>query len=49
MDKEWSKAEADFRKVGELGHSLFQDGYKQLFKEANEQSDEAIFSLQCIE
>lgn len=47
--KEWSKAEADFRKVGELGHSLFQDGYKQLFKEANEQSDEAIFSLQCID
>ena len=32
-----------------MGHSLFQDGYKQLFKEANEQSDEAIFSLQCID
>lgn len=46
--KEWSKAEADFRKVGELGFALFQGGYKQLFKEANEQSDEMIFSMQCI-
>ena len=45
--KEWSKAEADFRKVGELGYGLFQGGYKELFKEANEQSDEMIFSLQC--
>lgn len=46
--KEWGKAEADFRKVGDFGFSLFQGGYKQLFKEANEQSDEMIFSMQCI-
>ena len=46
--KEWAKAEADFRKVGDLGYSLFQGGYKQLFKEANEQCDEMIFSVQCI-
>lgn len=46
--KEWSKAESDFRKVGDLGYSLFQGEYKQLFKEANEQCDEMIFSLQCI-
>ena len=47
--KEWAKAEADFRQVGNMGHKLFDGGYKQLFKEANEQSDEAIFSLQCID
>lgn len=46
--KNWASAEADFRKVGELGYGLFQGEYKQLFKEANEQSDEMIFSLQCI-
>ncbi len=46
--KEWAKAEADFAKVGEMGHKLFDGDYKQLFKEANEQSDEMIFSVQCI-
>ncbi len=46
--KEWAKAEADFKKVGELGHDLFQGGYKQLFKEQNEQSEEMIFSVQNI-
>ncbi len=46
--KEWAKAEADFAKVGEMGHKLFDGGYKQLFKEANEQCEEMIFSLQCI-
>ena len=45
---EWAKAEADFRKVGELGYGLFQGDYKQMFKEANEQSDEMIFSMQCV-
>lgn len=45
--KEWANAEADFKKVGDLGHSLFQGEYKQLFKEANEQCDEMIFSVQC--
>lgn len=46
--KEWAKAEADLRKVGEAGHKLFAGGYKQLFKEANEQSEEMILSVQCI-
>lgn len=45
---EWAKAEADLRKVGEMGYGLFQGGYKQLFKETNEQCEEMIFSLQCI-
>lgn len=45
---EWTKAEADFRKVGDLGFALFQGEYKQLFKEENEQCEEMIFSLQCI-
>ena len=45
----WAAAEADFRRVGELGYALFQGGYKELFKEANEQCDEMIFSLQCID
>jgi hypothetical protein len=46
--KEWSKAVSDFEAVENCGHSLFQGGYKQLFKEANEQSDEMIFSIQNI-
>ena len=46
--KDWAKAEADFRKVGDLGYALFQGDYKQLFKEANEQCEEMIFSMQCI-
>lgn len=46
--KEWEKASKDFEAVGAAGHSLFQGGYKQLFKEANEQSPEMIFSVQCI-
>lgn len=46
--KDWSKAESDFKKVGELGHELFQGGYKQLFKEVNEKSKEMIFSVQNI-
>lgn len=50
--KKWAEAEADFRKVGDCGYKLFNDGtpeaYKHLFKEANEQCDEMIFSWQCI-
>ena len=53
--KDWAGAEADFKKLGDLGHKLFVDAknpalsYKMLFKEANEHSDEAILSLQCID
>ncbi|OAV67829.1 SusD family protein [Bacteroidales bacterium Barb6XT] len=46
--KEWAKAETDFKQVGEAGHALFQGEYKQLFKEANEQCEEMIFSVQNI-
>lgn len=48
--KEWAKAEADFKKVGDLGHKLYTGagGYKALFKEANEQCEEMVFSVQCI-
>lgn len=46
--KEWAKAEADFKKVGECGYKLYQGDYKQLFKESNEQSDEMILSVQEI-
>lgn len=46
--KEWSNAVSDFEAVENCGYSLFQGGYKQLFKEANEQSDEMIFSIQNI-
>ena len=50
--KDWEKAESDFRAVEQCGYKIFDDGtdeaYKHLFKEANEQCDEMIFSLQCI-
>lgn len=43
----WTKAIADFESVKNLGFSLF-PSYIQLFKEANEQCDEMIFSIQNI-
>lgn len=43
--KDWAKAAADFQKVKDAGHTLFGD-YKALFKEANEQCPEMIFSIQ---
>ena len=46
--KEYDKAEADLRKVGELGPQLYQGEYKRLFKEENEQDPEMIFSVQNI-
>lgn len=46
--KEWAKAESDFKKVGELGHKLFQGEYKSLFKAENERNEEMIFSVQCV-
>lgn len=46
--KKWAEAAADFSKVKEAGYTLFTGGYKALFKEANEQSDEMIFSMQNI-
>lgn len=44
--KEYQKAEADFRKVGELGYKLYEGEYIDLFTEANEKCDEMIFSVQ---
>lgn len=46
--KEYVKAEADFRKVGELGHKLFDGSYRMLFKEENEQCEEMIFTVQNV-
>jgi len=46
--KKWAEAAADFSKVKEAGYTLFTGGYKALFKEANEQADEMIFSMQNI-
>lgn len=45
--KQWDKAITDFAAVKTAGYSLFPD-YVMLFKEANEQSDEMIFSVQNI-
>ena len=51
--KEWQKAAADFQAVKDCGYSLYEgagdQSYKQLFKLANEQCDEMIFSLQCVD
>lgn len=47
--KKWALAEADFRKVGELGYSLYNGSYANLFKLPQEKSDEMIFSVQMEE
>ncbi|HCO68798.1 MAG TPA: RagB/SusD family nutrient uptake outer membrane protein [Dysgonomonas sp.] len=41
-----NKAVADFDQVAACGYGLFQGDYKELFTEANEHSDEMIFSIQ---
>lgn len=54
---DYQKALADFEKVGTLGYALFSpsngakgnDDFFKLFKPANEQCDEMIFSVQCVE
>jgi len=48
QQQKWEQAAADFAKVGECGYALFQGGYKELFTEANERSEEMIFSVQHI-
>lgn len=45
--EKWALAIADFAKVKDAGYSLFSN-YTALFKTANEQSPEMIFSLQNI-
>lgn len=43
--QKWDLAAADFQKVREAGYSLF-GNYFELFRPANEQCDEMIFSIQ---
>ncbi|PTS98977.1 RagB/SusD family nutrient uptake outer membrane protein [Pedobacter sp. HMWF019] len=45
--QKWDLASADFQKVKDVGYSLFPN-YSALFKTANEQSAEMIFSIQNI-
>ncbi len=47
--KKWDLAEADFREVGTLGYGLYTGSYANLFKLAQEKSDEMIFSVQMEE
>lgn len=46
--KNWSAAESDLRKVGTMGFDLYDGNYKDLFKEANEQCSEMVFTVQCM-
>lgn len=46
--KQYALAVADFQKVKEAGFALFQGGYGDLFRTANEQVPEMIFTLQHI-
>ena len=47
--KDYESAINDFLEVGKLGYGIFQGSYKELFKEANEDSEEMIFSVPCID
>lgn len=47
--KKYLEAETDFRSVGECGYELFTGNYADLFKQANEQCAEMIFSVQMVE
>jgi len=51
--KQWAQAIADFQQVGAAGYSLYTGAgalsYKMLFKQANEQCPEMIFSMQNID
>lgn len=50
-DEYLKTALSDFEKIEKLGYSLYQgagdNSYSELFKPANEQCDEIIFSIQC--
>lgn len=51
--KYWQLALNDFEAIGDLGYALFtgagKDSFKQLFKPANEQCDEMIFTIRCTQ
>lgn len=47
--KKWDLAELDFRQIGSMGYSLYNGSYANLFKLAQEKSDEMIFSVQMEE
>lgn len=47
--KKWDLAELDFRKVGDMGFSLYMGSYASLFKLQQEKSNEMIFSVQMEE
>ena len=51
--EDWTAAISDFQAVKDCGYSLYTgsgaDSYKQLFKLANEQCGEMIFSIQCTD
>ena len=49
ITKQYDKAVADFEQVDDCGYSLFQGGYKELFKQENERCEEMVMSLQYIE
>lgn len=53
ITKQYDKAGADFAKVSECGYALYTGAgdlsYKMLFKQANEQCEEMILSIQYIE
>lgn len=49
LTKQYDLAVKDFEQVGKCGYKLFQGGYKELFKEANERCEEMILSVQYIE
>lgn len=44
----WTSAIADFKSVKDAGYALFSGNYRNLFLEANEKSDECIFSIQYL-
>lgn len=48
-NEQWAEAEADFREVMQMGLYDLHSDYAELFTEANETSNEIIFSLQHID
>lgn len=47
--KMWKEAEADFISVGGCGYALVNKPYSEIFKLANETSDEMVFSSRMVE